>query len=430
VQSNQIYSPKQAEVILSADARWNLLTGAVSSGKTHVSYDLLIKRVAKQPSGNSLLVGKTERTLLRNVIHPMQERFGLDNVSDIHGDGTMELFGRRFYVVGANDERSLTKIQGLSLVYGYGDEFATWPESFFQMLKSRLRIPGAIFDGTCNPEGPYHWAKKDMIDRAAVLNLKHWQFKIDDNPFLDPDYVRDIKNEYTGLWYKRMILGEWCIAEGAIYDMFDEKKHVVTDQARQAAILKDIHTIWTATDYGTGTVLCHGLFGMDRKGVIYLLSTFWWDAKERGRQKTDTEYTEDLKRLMETCRATFAAAHVKMPPTACHIIPDDALSFIAQCRKTQGLSTIRVFQREPGTVLQGIRLQANLLNQGKYFLFAGNGNEPVIQEYGSYVWDPKAQIKGEDAPLKQHDHGKDCERYSLAVMARGVGGTVAKPKGF
>jgi PBSX family phage terminase large subunit len=421
VQPNPIYSPKQADVLLHADARWNLLTGAVSSGKTHVSYDLLVKRIALQPPGNCLMVGKTERTLLRNVVHPMQERFGPDNISDIHGNGTMEIFGRRVYVVGANDERSLTKIQGLSLVYGYGDEFATWPESFFQMLKSRLRIPGACFDGTCNPESPYHWAKKDMINRAAALNLKHWQFVLDDNTFLDPDYVRDIKQEYTGLWYRRMILGEWCLAEGAIYDMFDEERHVIRPE-HQAEILQGITRLWTSTDYGTGTVFCPGLFGSNPQGVIYLLRTFWWDAKERSRQKTDGEYVNDVKALI-------AAGRVRDVPVSFLIVPDDALSFIAECRR-RGLGPIRVYKREPGTVLRGIRNHGNLLAQDRYFIFAGNGNEPVIEEYGSYVWDAKAQERGEDVPLKQHDHGADMQRYSTDTVARRAAGTARKPSGY
>jgi PBSX family phage terminase large subunit len=427
----QVYSPKQADVFLHADARWNLLTGAVSSGKTHISYDLLFKRIVTQPPGNVLLVGKTERTFTRNVLHPMQERFGDDNVSNIHGDGEVEMFGRRCYVAGANDERALTKIQGLSIVYGYGDEFPTWPESFFQMLKSRLRIPGARFDGTGNPGPPTHWAKKDMIDRAAVLNLKHWRFTLDDNIFLDPDYVRDIKQEYTGLWYRRMILGEWCLAEGAIYDMFDESKHVIKDTARQQEIIKDLVALYTATDYGTGTVLCHGLFGVDRQGVIYLLRTFWWDAKARSRQKTDTEYAADLVKLSDSGRREVQSVSLRaLLPITCHVIPDDALSFIAQCRKTQGLGPIRVFQREPGTVLDGIRLHGNLLSQGKYYILDHPSNQPVIEEYSGYVWDPKAQEHGEDKPLKQNDHGLDCVRYLCSVVARPSGVAAKKPAGY
>jgi len=35
------YTPKQADVILNANARWNLLSGATRSGKTFITYDLI-----------------------------------------------------------------------------------------------------------------------------------------------------------------------------------------------------------------------------------------------------------------------------------------------------------------------------------------------------------------------------------------------------
>ena len=43
---------------------------------------------------------------------------------------------------------------------------------------------------------------------------------------------------YTGVFFKRYILGLWAMAEGIIYDMFDADKHVqkITDFFRH---LKD-----------------------------------------------------------------------------------------------------------------------------------------------------------------------------------------------
>jgi len=121
-----------------------------------------------------MLIGKTERTVRRNIIDPLRELYTEHNISNIYGDGLVDIFGRRFYVVGANDERAVTKIQGVGLVYALGDEVTTWPESFFQMLKSRLDKPGATFDGTCNPESPYHWFK-GFLDSEGI-NIRHWHF--------------------------------------------------------------------------------------------------------------------------------------------------------------------------------------------------------------------------------------------------------------
>jgi hypothetical protein len=130
-------SERQLDVYEQSTARWNISSGAVRSGKTLAGVFLLPKRMKSLPRGNCLLIGKTERTLKRNVLNPLREFYGRNRVSDPFGDGEITLFGRHCYIVGANDERAVTKIQGLGLVYAYGDEITTWPESFFQMLKSR-----------------------------------------------------------------------------------------------------------------------------------------------------------------------------------------------------------------------------------------------------------------------------------------------------
>src|SRR5690606_4293976 len=134
--------------------------------------------------------------------------------------------------------------RGMTLAGAYGDEVTLWPESFFTMLLSRLSVPGAQFFGTTNPDSPGHWLKKRYLDRADELSLRRFRFTLADNPALDPAYVEALKREYTGLWYRRYILGEWVAAEGAIYDMFDPDRHVARE-------LPEILHWWVGVDYGT-----------------------------------------------------------------------------------------------------------------------------------------------------------------------------------
>lgn len=388
----RIYNPKQADVILHADARWNILAGAVSSGKTFISYDLMAKRCLEQGPGNSLLVGKTLTTIRRNVINPMRERFG-SAVSEIDGYGNVYLFGRRFYAVGANDEKALKKIQGLSLVYCNGDEFATWPKSFFDMLKSRLRQPGARFDGTCNPEGPLHWAKTELIDRAAELDLKYWHFVLDDNCFLDPGYVDAIKKEYTGVWYQRYILGMWIAAEGAVYDMFDSAVHVVDE-------LPAFERYWVGVDYGTTNPTVYLLIGQSGQG-LYVIDEWRYDSvRAGGRQKTDGEYSADFIRWLDS---------LKVQPVSVFIDPS-AASFTAQLSMDyRRLGRRNNLAHADNTVLDGIRRTASLLSSKR--LFIHNSCKGLIDEVTSYVWDSKKTETGEDVPVKMADHGPDALRY-------------------
>jgi hypothetical protein len=140
----------------------------------------------------------------------------------------------------------------------YVDEATLIEREFWDQLPARLSIKGAKLFATTNPDSPSHWLKKEFLDRAHELDLKHWHFTLDDNVALDPAYVSALKKEYTGLWYRRFILGQWVMADGAIYDMFDPDRHVVDelDHLRRAVPLQDhpateIH-LQKSRSYSTG----------------------------------------------------------------------------------------------------------------------------------------------------------------------------------
>jgi len=395
---NCIYSPKQAAVISEANARWNILDGAVRSGKTHVSYDLLLKRLAEKRSGPRYMIGKTERTLERNVLAPMRDRYGGRYVSTVTGnDAAVYIFGNKFYVVGANDERAIQKIQGAGAVYAYGDEVATWPQSFFQMLKSRLDKPGAKFDGTCNPEGPYHWLKTEVIDNKNI-DVKSFHFELDDAlEFLDPVFVENLKKEYTGVWYKRMIKGLWVMAEGVIHDMWDDSVHVIDNVSDIPAFNgKEVQAQWwgASIDAATSSVCTFGLYGVNGE-IDWQEKEYYYDARKKGRQKTDEEYVKDF--------AQFVNGY---PLRVIYV--DPAASSLRAALKAAGFSQVRAANNE---VLPGIQTVSRRLQNNQHFV--KRCCKETIREKASYVWDKKQQDKGEDAPLKKNDHCSDRERYFL-----------------
>jgi PBSX family phage terminase large subunit len=139
----------------------------------------------------------------------------------------VQLFGRERYALGADKINQVSKLQGAGLSYCYGDEVTTWHENVFTMLKSRLDKPGACFDGTCNPDNPGHWFRKFLESDADIYSMG---FTIDDNPFLDPLFVENLKREYAGtVFYQRFIDGLWVAAEGIIYRTFadDPERFIV-----------------------------------------------------------------------------------------------------------------------------------------------------------------------------------------------------------
>lgn len=222
------FTEKQKKVLRCATKRWNILSGATRSGKTHVSYFLVMLRLKEHYDDNILFCGKTLATLERNVFAEMRKIFGEKYIgevkADMAGNRMIKLFGKACYCVGANDERAITKIQGLGLGYAYCDELTTYPENFFQMLKSRLDREDSKCDATCNPESPSHFVKKHIDNDKVHTYNEH--FTIYDNTFLPKAFITALENEYRGtIYFEKWILGNWVKAEGLVYPLFRRETH-------------------------------------------------------------------------------------------------------------------------------------------------------------------------------------------------------------
>lgn len=211
---------KQRIFIDSAIHRWNIKEGATRSGKTYLDYLIIPKRITdvKNREGLYVLLGNTKGTLQRNIIEPLQHIWGIDLVSNIKTDNTAMLFGQRVYCLGADKTSQVDRLRGSSIKYCYGDEVVTWHPEVFNILKSRLDKPYSKFDGTCNPDSPDHWFLKFLESDADIYRQS---YSIDDNTFLDPSIISNLKKEYSGtVYYDRYILGQWKRAEGTIYKLF------------------------------------------------------------------------------------------------------------------------------------------------------------------------------------------------------------------
>lgn len=403
-----IWSRKQAEFIVGSTARLNIAVGAVRSGKTLASLARWVAYAAQAPAGDLYMVGKSERTLRRNCIVPLQRMVG--SRLCVYRQGTGELWlgrgrsRRRCYVVGAADARSTAKIQGATAAGLYGDEFVTWPEDFFRMALSRLSVRGSQAFVTANPDNPHHWAKREWIDRAEEIGAKVWHFRLDDNPFLDPSVVEGLKRFYTGMWYRRYILGEWCVGEGAVYDMWGE--HVFEEAA--VGVVRYVAGI----DYGTGNPFCLVVVGEDGARCWHVVGE-WYYAPDPGRgrrQMTDGEYVAAVGRALGGLRPEVIA------------VDPSAASFVAAAR---GAGLPVVLARNE--VLDGIRTVGGLLAGGR-LRFVRGAAPNVVASIEGYVWDGAAAARGQDSPLKRDDHGADALRYALhTVLGQRRGSVVVGP---
>lgn len=272
--------------------RINLLEGSVSSGKTWVSLVLWAFWVASMPdNGLFLMCAKSITTLKRNCLLLLQDLVGESNFAFSTSSKEGLLFGRRVILEGANDIRSESKIRGLTLQGAYCDELTQFPQDFFAMLLSRLRLPGAKLIATTNPDTPRHWLKTDYIDRADELDFLDVKFLISDNTTLPRDYVDSIKREYVGVYYERFIMGRWVIAEGLIYRDFanhPEKYQIANVNKWLEEKGERFGTISYGVDFGgTGSATKFQCTGITGKGTVVALEEEYIDHKKESVDPND-----------------------------------------------------------------------------------------------------------------------------------------------
>ncbi len=389
------FSPKQKELIrlfkTNRLKRVNILEGAVRSGKTYISLVLFALLVATAPKDSTfLMAGRTLNTLERNVLELLQNMVGKKHFSYSVAKKSGTLFSRRVYFEGAGDSGAEAKIRGMTLNGAYLDEASLLPETFFSMLLSRLSTEGAKLIATTNPDSPHHWLKCKYLDRKD-LNLLAVRFHIEDNIFLPVPYIEDIKKEYTGLFYKRFIEGEWVVASGLVYPMFREGRHIKALPEREDA------PYYISVDYGTLNPCSMGLWQVVG-GAAHRVKEFYHDGRKTECLKTDAEYYRELEALAGD------------RPIQQVIVDPSAASFIELIRRKGRFSVRKADNR----VLDGIRRVSSLLEQGK--LTFSPQCAAIAAEFGTYAWDKDATT---DAVIQTADHAMDDMRYFVnTVLSR------------
>lgn len=341
------------------------------------------------PPGNLVIVGRTADTIKRNVV---DELFTFPGISVRYSNRILYLEGRMVYCIGAHDERAEGNIRGTTFSGAYVDEATLIPESFFMMLRSRLSREGARLFATTNPDSPFHWLKKNFIDRQKELDMKVFTFKMSDNPSLSDRYVSNLKKEYQGLYAKRLIDGEWCLAEGAIFPFFEEKHHVL-DQVPAYA-----KASFVGVDIGFSNPTAFVLLSYNDDAIpkLWIEDEYYWDSTKQG-DKTAWEYAQDLSRFVNGRNVHFI------------YVDPSAASFKAELRRVN-LYGIPVRDAE-NDVEEGIKSVSSFMGSGELKIVRKCKN--LIEEIQGYCWDPKASERGQDKPIKRRDHLIDAMRYAV-----------------
>lgn len=392
------FSPKQRQVLTWwQTGRWQALIcdGAVRSGKTFCMGLSFFLWAQHDFNGRQFaLCGKTVGALRRNLLTelvPCLRRIGME-VRENRSANTLTVVyaGHRnqFLLFGGKDASSAALIQGSTLAGLLLDETALMPRAFVEQAVARCSVRGSRLWFNCNPEGPEHWFYKEWIEKAESRGALRLHFTMEDNPGLPPEIRQRYERLYTGVFYRRFVLGEWAAAQGLVYDFFDPDKDA-------AEVPDGPFSAWrVSVDYGTVNPLSMGLWG-EKNGVWYRVEEVYYDSRREGRQKTDAEYAEMLEELV-------AGRDIQRV-----IVDPSAASFIETLRR-KGWQVMKA----DNDVADGIRVTADLLRQRRIVLC--RPCRDCLREMALYCWDERS---GRDAPRKEHDHAMDEMRYFAMDLA-------------
>ena len=392
-------SEKQIQFIIEAEAKWNLAHGSVRTGKTIGTLFWFMEQADKCRDSQIFMVGYTSDTIYDNVIRLIFEspQFIIFRPFCTWSPGNRVLTFRdkKIKILGASDEGCLGKFQGKTFSLVYCDEITLYPDSIISMIDTRLSNSWSKGVATMNPTYPTHQIKQ-WIDKgiAGDKNYYSLHFTLEDNPYVDEDYKSRMKNSTSGVFHKRNYLGLWCLAEGAIFDFFDEKYHV--DKRIPAPA-----EYWIAgIDYGTSNACACVLIGIStgqytQSGKrMWVEKEYYWDCKKQGRQKLNSELAEDIREFLEPYAVN------------CIYVDPSAAAFKLELR-SKGMHIVDA----DNDVYNGIQTMTDLMNKGVLTVMYDCKN--LIKEIQNYTWDIKKSLQGEDAPLKKGDHAVDALRYAV-----------------
>ena len=369
--------------------------GSIRSGKTVCMTVGFFLWSMSEFSGQKFgISGKTIESLRRNVILNLRDWIPQElKITEKRAENKLIISdgcGREntYFLFGGRDESSYMLVQGITLAGALLDEVALMPQSFVDQVCARCSVAGSKLWFNCNPAGPEHWFYKNWVLRCKEMNALHLHFTMADNPSLAQAIRERYERMYVGVFYRRYILGEWCLAEGLIYQ-FCKDLHVAKELPKDG--------FWyISCDYGTLNPFSAGLWCVNN-GRAVRVSEYYYSGRGSSSTKTDEEYYQELEKLA-------GDRYIQSV-----VVDPSAASFIA-CIRRHGRFSVRKAKND---VLHGIRLTASMLHAD--VIKIGEGCKDTIREFGLYRWEEKGEV---DKPIKENDHAMDDIRYFCNTVMR------------
>lgn len=392
---NDVLTPKQAEVLhtyLTVPFKMMINVGAVRAGKTYIDNILLmyeLRRVAnlakklndKHPQ--FILAGASSGSIYNNIIAELSRQFGLDLRPDKHNH--YHLFGVDIVPVYTASIAGLSGARGFTSYGAYVNETTLANREVFNEIRNRCSMEGSHIICDSNPDIPTHWLKTDFIDNHdPAAGIITYTFTIDDNTFLDPDYVTSLKAlTPKGMFYDRAINGLWVTGDGIVYQDFNKDTMVIDDSE-----IPDGLEYYCGVDWG---------FARGHENVITVMG-----------DDPDTDITYLVNIFSSTGK------YIDYWVDIAHQIQEQHGYNINYWCDSARPEYVSYFQQKhinarnaDKSVMDGIEYCSQRIKMGKFKVLRSCA-KPFLDDIYQYVWD---SVKG--VPKKEHDNVMDSFRYGL-----------------
>lgn len=162
--------------------------------------------------------------------------------------------GSKIYLCHCKDEKDIYKYQGAEIHVLAIDELTHFTETMYRFLRNRVRMVGITLPPQyvgqfprilcgANPGNIGHlWVKTTFVSAGPPMDLRvmppteggmlrqYIPARLEDNPSMgldDPGYEMRLEGLGSATLVKAMRWGDWDVIEGAFFDCWDPKRHVI-----------------------------------------------------------------------------------------------------------------------------------------------------------------------------------------------------------
>ena len=304
--------------------------------------------------------------------------------------------GQKILFRGFDDPQSITSI---TVEVGY--LCFVWIEEAFQItdenefnkldLSIRGKVPPGYFKQitmTFNPWSENWWGKKRFFDAVDDTDIKCFTTNYMCNEFLDEEDIKvfeKMKKEQPRR-YKIEGMGEWGIAEGLIFENWEEQEfdiqEILTMPDRYGRpVYKQLYGLDWGYTAPTGFIACAA---NEQKRLIYIFDEFY------GYKTTNQELVDMLKNRGYDKKL---------------IIADNAEPKSIEEVRRLGINRIRPAKKGNDSVRAGIQKLQD------YHIIVHPRCTNALIELNNYVWDTNSDGKIINDPIDDYNHLLDPLRY-------------------